>query len=70
MTTVTHLFAALGTLTAVALLLVMAAVPLLLDLPLRPTPHRPVRKDAEARGTRSVDQRRVVPQNAVCPASR
>jgi hypothetical protein len=41
MTLVTHLLATLGTLTAVALLLLMAAVPLLLDLPLRrPTPRQ------------------------------
>ena len=36
MTVVTQLVAAVGTLTAVALLLLMAAVPLLLDLPLNP----------------------------------
>jgi hypothetical protein len=42
MTTVTQLLAAVGTLTAVVLLVLMAAVPLLLDLPLRrPTLHRP-----------------------------
>jgi hypothetical protein len=35
MTVVTHLLGAVGTLTAVALLLLMAATPLLLDLPLR-----------------------------------
>ena len=34
MTVVTQLVAAVGTLTAVALLLLMAAVPLLVDLPL------------------------------------
>jgi hypothetical protein len=34
MTVVTQLFSAVGTLTAVVLLLLMAAVPLLLDLPL------------------------------------
>jgi hypothetical protein len=34
MTVVTQLLAAVGTLTAVALLLLMAAVPVLLDLPL------------------------------------
>ena len=44
MTLVTHLIAAVGTLTAVVLLLLMAAVPFLLDLPLRPTLHRPTRK--------------------------
>lgn len=80
MTTVTHLFAALGTMTAVVLLVVMAAVPILLDLPLRstlhrptphrPTPHRPARKGADPRGTRVVDERRVVTDNVVCPASR
>jgi hypothetical protein len=37
MTTVTHLLGAVGTLTAVVLLVLMAAVPLLIDLPL----HRP-----------------------------
>jgi hypothetical protein len=36
MALVTHLLAAVGTLTAVVLLLLMAVVPLLLDLPLRP----------------------------------
>ena len=41
MTVVTQLLAAVGTLTAVVLLLLMATVPLLLDLPLRPV-HRPV----------------------------
>ena len=40
MTVVTQLVAAVGTLTAVALLLLMAAVPLLVDLPLRPAPPR------------------------------
>jgi hypothetical protein len=34
MTVVTQLFSAVGTITAVVLLLLMAAVPLLLDLPL------------------------------------
>ena len=49
MTVVTQLLAVVGTLTAVALLLLMAAVPLLVDLPLnRPArqgrrPVRPVR---------------------------
>jgi len=37
MTVVTQLLAAVGTLTAVVLILLMAAVPLLLDLPLRST---------------------------------
>jgi hypothetical protein len=37
MALVTHLFAAVGTLTAIVLLLLMAVVPFLLDLPLRPT---------------------------------
>ena len=36
----THLLAAVGTVTAVVLLILMAAVPLLLDLPL----HRPTSK--------------------------
>jgi hypothetical protein len=40
MSVVTQLIAAMGTLTAVALLLLMAAVPLLVDLPLRPAPPR------------------------------
>ena len=39
MTVVTQLLAAVGTLTAVVLILLMAAVPLLLDLPLPRTPH-------------------------------
>jgi hypothetical protein len=39
MAVVTQLLAAVGTLTAVFLLLLMAAVPLLLDLPLHPA-HR------------------------------
>jgi hypothetical protein len=39
MTVVTQLLAAVGTLTAVVLILLMAAVPLLLDLPLRSAPH-------------------------------
>jgi hypothetical protein len=38
MTVVTQLLAAVGTFTAVVLILLMAAVPLLLDLPLRPAP--------------------------------
>jgi hypothetical protein len=38
----TQLLAAVGTLTAVALLLLMAVVPFLLDLPLRPTLHRSI----------------------------
>jgi len=37
MTLVAHLLAAAGTLAAVVLLLLMAVVPFLLDLPLRPT---------------------------------
>jgi hypothetical protein len=37
MTLVAHLLATAGTLAAVVLLLLMAVVPLLLDLPLRPT---------------------------------
>ena len=37
MTVVTQLLAAVGALTAVVLILLMAAVPLLLDLPLRST---------------------------------
>jgi len=36
MTVVSQLLAAVGTCTAVVLILLMAAVPLLLDLPLRP----------------------------------
>ena len=36
MSVVTQLLAVVGTLTAVVLILLMAAVPLLLDLPLRP----------------------------------
>ena len=39
MTVVSQLLAAVGTLTAVVLILLMAAVPLLLDLPLRSAPH-------------------------------
>ena len=39
MTIVTHLLAAVSTLTAVVLIVLMATVPLLLDLPLRPAPH-------------------------------
>lgn len=39
MAVVTQLLAAVGTVTAVALILLMAAVPVLLDLPLRPAPH-------------------------------
>lgn len=35
MSVVTHLLATVGTLTAVVLLVLMAAVPLLIDLPLR-----------------------------------
>ena len=35
MTVVTQLLAAVGTLTAVVLLVLMAAIPLLIDLPLR-----------------------------------
>ncbi len=38
MTVVTQLLAAVGTLTAVVLILLMAAVPVLLDLPQRPAP--------------------------------
>ncbi len=47
MTVVTQLLAAVGTVVAVALLLLMAAVPLLVDLPLnRPAreARRPVRR--------------------------
>jgi len=36
MAVIAQLLAAVGTLTAVVLILLMAAVPLLLDLPLRP----------------------------------
>ena len=39
MTVVTQLLAAVGTVTAVVLIVLMAVVPLLLDLPLRRTPH-------------------------------
>lgn len=39
---VTQLLAAVGTLTAVVLLLLMATTPLLLELPLRGKGHRPV----------------------------
>ena len=39
MTVVTQLLAAVGTLTAVVLIVLMALVPLLLDLPLRRAPH-------------------------------
>jgi hypothetical protein len=39
MAVVTQLLAAVGTLTAVVLILLMAAVPLLLDLPQRRAPH-------------------------------
>jgi hypothetical protein len=39
MTVVTQLLAVVGTLTAVVLILLMAAVPLLLDLPLRAGSH-------------------------------
>ena len=43
MTVVTQLLAAVGTLTAVVLLVLMAAVPLLIDLPLRRRgPHHPI----------------------------
>jgi hypothetical protein len=38
MTVVTQLLAAVGTFTAVVLILLMAAVPLLLDLPVRSAP--------------------------------
>lgn len=38
MTVVTQLLAAVGALTAVVLILLMAAVPLLVDLPVRPAP--------------------------------
>jgi len=38
MTVVSQLLAAVGTFTAVVLILLMAAVPLLLDLPLRSAP--------------------------------
>ena len=38
MTVVTQLLAAVGTFTAVVLIVLMAAVPLLLDLPLRRAP--------------------------------
>ena len=44
MTVVTQLLAAVGTLTAVVLLLLMAAVPLLLDLPLTSATRRSHRK--------------------------
>ena len=37
MAVIAQLLAAVGTLTAVVLLLLMAVVPFLLDLPLRPT---------------------------------
>jgi hypothetical protein len=40
MSVITQLIAVVGTLTAVVLILLMAAVPLLLDLPLRRAPHR------------------------------
>ena len=39
MTVVTQLITVVGTLTAVVLILLMAAVPLLLDLPLRSASH-------------------------------
>ncbi len=39
MTVVTQVLAAVGALTAVVLIIMMAAVPLLLDLPLRRAPH-------------------------------
>jgi hypothetical protein len=39
MSVITQLIAVVGTLTAVVLILLMAAVPLLLDLPLRRAPH-------------------------------
>ena len=41
MTVVTQLLAAVGTLTAVVLILLMAAVPLLLDLPVRSARQTP-----------------------------
>ena len=44
MTVVTHLLAALGPLAAVALLLLMAAVPLLVDLPLTSAARRAHRR--------------------------
>jgi hypothetical protein len=46
MTVVTQLLAAVGTLTAVVLILLMAAVPLLLDLPLRRAPHSQIPRRA------------------------
>ena len=51
MAVVAQLLAAVGTLTAVVLILLMAAVPLLLDLPLRSAPHsRPPRRPSTGRG--------------------
>lgn len=51
MTVMTHLLAAVGTLTAVVLILLMAAVPILLDLPLgRPTIRRPTLRRPTPKG--------------------
>lgn len=47
MTVVTQLLAAVGTLTAVVLILLMAVIPLLLDLPLRPAPDSRARRRNE-----------------------
>ena len=50
MAVVAQLLAAVGTLTAVVLILLMAAVPLLLDLPLRSAPHSQTRRTSVGRG--------------------
>ena len=50
MAVVAQLLAAVGTLTAVVLILLMAAVPLLLDLPLRSAPHSQTRPALRRKG--------------------
>ena len=51
MTVVTELLAAVGTLTAVVLILLMATVPFLLDLPLgRPASRRPILRRPTPKG--------------------
>ena len=50
MAVVAQLLAAVGTLTAVFLILLMAAVPLLLDLPLRSATHSRTRPTLRRKG--------------------
>ena len=50
MAVVAQLLAAVGTLTAVVLILLMATVPLLLDLPLRSAPHSKTRPALRRKG--------------------